>query len=110
MELFRIAFDRLTPFMAIMCFALPIMIAIGDLRMRRQGQKLSGNAFISRIRLFGFAPLMGLAAMLMLVIDHSSPQQAQSISDGAFIGGIGYGVVVIFAISFCRAILFKRGR
>lgn len=110
MELFTTAFDRLTPFMAIVCFTLPIMVAIGDLRMRRKGQKLSSSDFLSRIRLFGFAPLLGLSAMLMFVISHSSEQQAQSISDGAFFGGIGYGLVVIFAVTMCRAILYRKGR
>ena len=108
MDEFTNIFDLLTPFMAIVCFALPVMVAIGDLRMRRKGQKLSGEAFISRIRLFGFAPLLGLSAMLMFVMDHSDEQQMQSLSDGAFIGGIGYGVVVFFSITLTRMILYRR--
>lgn len=108
MEYFTTIFDLLTPFMAIVCFALPVMVAIGDLRMRRKGQKLSGEAFISRIRLFGFAPLLGLSAMLMFVMDHSDEQLAQSLSDGAFIGGIGYGVVVFISITLTRMILYRR--
>ncbi len=108
MDEFTNIFDLLTPFMAIVCFALPVMVAIGDLRMRRKGQKLSGEAFISRIRLFGFAPLLGLSAMLMFVMDHSDEQLAQSISDGAFIGGIGYGVVVFISITLTRMILYRR--
>ena len=108
MDEFANIFDLLTPGMAIICFALPVLIAIGDLRMRRNGRKLSGEVFISRIRLFGLAPLLGLSALLMFTIDHSDEQLAQSLSDGAFIGGIGYGVVVFISITLTRMILYRR--
>ena len=96
--------------MALVCFSMPLMAAIGDLRLRRKGGTISGKSFMNRIRLFSVAPMLGIFAFLMLIMMHMPVQDAADLNDGAFIGGIGYLLVMLFASIICRAFLYRRGR
>ena len=102
--------DWLTPMMALVCFSMPIMAAVSDLRLRRKGGTISGKSFMNRIRLFALAPMLGSVAFLMLIMMHLPIQDANDVSDGAVIGGTFYLMVTLFATIICRAVLYKRGR
>ncbi len=94
--------------MALVGFCMPIAAILGDIRQRRKGGTISGKSFMDRIRLFYIAPMLGISTFLLLIMVHLPMQDASDLNDGAFIGGVGYLMVALFALLICRAALLKK--